>query len=353
MKSNSVDTFKRGIEKAFSDPSVKMNQQTSGDAFKLMSSFNEEELEGGKADKMSLNDIAKKHDIPLIKIAKAFIKGFNVELEHTKDQSQANEIAMDHLYEDPRYYSKLEKIETKEQLIVKPVSKKEMRKIIDKAENDWEKEPEKKVTAKSQFATDLQKDKDFEEFKKNAKYEKGGSEFTFGTPNVTKDDPYISKKTKYGRPGRGKEEATEATGSGSSGAFVGPIAFSKDFMKRSNAENPKSIKEEIGEGETTEATTTGSSGAYETPSMWAKSTKKKDWGPSRKTQYPGGSFVSVKKKCTRFPYCNQGDINALNISKNESVSEAIKSVANRLGIKESYIKAILEYEYEKMNKRSK
>ena len=25
--------------------------------------------------------------------------------------------------------------------------------------------------------------------------------------------------------------------------------------------------------------------------MWAKSTTKKDWGPSRKTQYPGGSFV--------------------------------------------------------------
>jgi len=323
MKSNSVDTFKRGIEKAFSDPSVKMNQQTSGDAFKLMSSFNEEKLEGGKADKMSLNDIAKKHDIPLIKIAKAFIKGFNVELEHTKDQSQANEIAMDHLYEDPKYYDKLKKIETKE------------------------------VSAKQQFSSDLQQDPDFEEFKKNAKYEKGGSEFTFGTPNVTKDDPYISKKTKYGRPGRGKEEAIEATGSGSSGAFVGPIAFSKDFMKRSNAENPKPIKEEIGEGETTEATTTGSSGAYETPSMWAKSTKKKDWGPSRKTQYPGGSFVSVKKKCTRFPYCNQGDINALNISKNESVSEAIKSVADRLGIKETYIKAILEYEYEKMNKRSK
>jgi len=323
MKSNSVDIFKKGIEKAFSDPSVKLNKQTSGDALKLMSSFNEEKFKGGKVDNMSLNDIAKKHDIPLIKIAKAFVKGFNFELEHTKDQSQANEIAMEHLYEDPKYYVKLKKIETTE------------------------------VTAKQQFASDLQLDQDFEEFKKNAKYEKGGYEFTFGTPNVTKDDPYISKLTKYGRPGRGKEEATEATGSGSSGSFVGPIAFSKDFMKRSNAENPKPLKEEIGEDETNEATTTGSSGAYETPSMWAKSTKKKDWGPSRKTQYPGGSFVSVKKKCTRFPYCNQGDINALNISENETVSKAIKNVAERLGIKESYIKAILEYEYEKISKISK
>lgn len=327
MKSSSRDEFKNATEKAFSDPSIKMNQQTTGDALKMMGSFNEEELEGGKADKKSLNDIAKKHDVTLIKIAKAFIKGFNVELEHTKDQSQASEIAMDHLLEDPKYYDKLEKIESKEQV--------------------------NKMTAKKQFSQDLQSDKDFLEFKKNAKYNKGGAEYTFGVPNVSNEDPYIKKQTKYGRPGRGREETIEATGSGSSGAFVGPIAFSKDFMKRSNAENPKSIKEEIGEGETTEATTTGSSGAYETPSAWAKSTKKKDWGGKKKTQYPGGSFVSVKKKCTRFPYCNQGDINALNLSKNESVSEAIKSVANKLGIKESYIQAILEYEYEKISKRTK
>ena len=231
------------------------------------------------------------------------------------------------LKKDPKYYRKLKKIEGKEQ--------------------------DEKITAKKQFSQDLQSDKDFLEFKKNAKYKKGGAEFTFGVPNVSHEDPYIKKQTKYGRPGRGKEETIEATGSGSSGSFVGPIAFSKEFMKRSNAENPKPIREDIGEGETTEATTTGSSGAYETPSAWAKSTKAKDWGGKRKTQYPGGSFVSVKKKCTKFPYCNQGDINALKLTKNESVSEAIKNVANKLGLKESYIRAILEYEYEKLNKRTK
>jgi len=87
--------------------------------------------------------------------------------------------------------------------------------------------------------------------------------------------------------------------------------------------------------------------------MWAKSTKKKDWGPSRKTQYPGGKFVSVKDKCTKFPYCNQGDINALNISKNESVAEAIKNVSKKMNISENVIRAILEYEYEKVSKRAK
>jgi hypothetical protein len=115
----------------------------------------------------------------------------------------------------------------------------------------------------------------------------------------------------------------------------------------------KKLKEEIEKVEATEATGSGSVGGYESPAMWAKSTKKKDWGPSRKTQVPGGKFVSVKKKCTKFPYCNQGDINALNISKNESVKEAIKSVAQKLNMSESVITTILEYEYEKLNKRSK
>ena len=87
--------------------------------------------------------------------------------------------------------------------------------------------------------------------------------------------------------------------------------------------------------------------------MWAKSTKKKDWGPSRKTQVPGGKFVSVKDKCTKFPYCNQGDIKALNISKNEAVAEAIKNVSKKMNVSENVIKAILEHEYEKLSKRAK
>lgn len=35
-------------------------------------------------------------------------KGIKIELEHTKDRQLAQEIAMDHLMEDPKYYSKLE-----------------------------------------------------------------------------------------------------------------------------------------------------------------------------------------------------------------------------------------------------
>jgi len=44
-------------------------------------------------------------------LKKQLNKGIKVEMEHTKDKGQAKEIAMDHLFEDPKYYDKLEKIE--------------------------------------------------------------------------------------------------------------------------------------------------------------------------------------------------------------------------------------------------
>lgn len=329
---NSKDQFKNSINREFG--SILGGPQTT-ELMKDMNRYSKEmkeneKLQGGVSDKKSLNDIADKHKTSLINIAKNFIKGFKVELEHTKNQKEASEIVTDHLFEDPNYYDKLSKVETKEE----------------------------KVSAKQQFAKDLQVDKDYEDFKKNAKFTKGGAEFTFGSPNVTKEDPYIKKNTKYGRPGRGKEETREATSSGSSGAFSAPVGFKdSDFVRKSFAETPGKLKEGIAigamgltGGETTEATGSGSVGGYETPAMWAKSTKKKDWGPSRKTQYKGGSFVKVKKKCTKFPYCNQGDINALKLTKNEAVREAIKEVSRKHNISEDVIKTILEYEYSKIKR---
>jgi hypothetical protein len=132
------------------------------------------------------------------------------------------------------------------------------------------------------------------------------------------------------------------------------IKFDYDkFLDMCGLKKEKKIEEQVEKVEATEATGSGSVGGYSSPAMWAKSTKKKDWGPSRKTQIPGGGFVKVKKKCTKFPYCNQGDINALKITKNESVKEAIKNVAKNMGVSENVIKTILEHEYEKAQKRKK
>ena len=151
---------------------------------------------------------------------------------------------------------------------------------------------------------------------------------------------------------KSKSETKEATGTGSVGAFSGPLFG--EFNAKSNSETPSLIRRGKSKKiEATEATGSGSVGGYESPAMWAKSTKKKDWGPSRKTQIPGGGFVKVKKKCTKFPYCNQGDINNLKITKNESVKEAIKNVSNKLNISEIEIKKILQNEMNKLSKRTK
>jgi len=70
-----------------------------------------DKLDGGLGDGMSLSDIANKHNVPHQQIKKEFKKGIKVEMEHTSDPSVAAEIALDHLVEDPEYYSKLNKME--------------------------------------------------------------------------------------------------------------------------------------------------------------------------------------------------------------------------------------------------
>ena len=93
--------------------------------------------------------------------------------------------------------------------------------------------------------------------------------------------------------------------------------------------------------ETKEATTSASSGQYSQPAIWAKSLNKKDFKVYSKPLYKGGKFVQVKKKCKKFPYCNQGDINALKIFENQSVQNAIDSVSSKFNIDREYISDIV------------
>ena len=141
---------------------------------------------------------------------------------------------------------------------------------------------------------------------------------------------------------KNKEENTEATGSGSSGGFEGPLFSSADrFVNK-----PKKT-------ETKEATGSGSSGSYETPAAWAKSSTKKNWRGARKTLIPGGKFVEVKKKCQKFPYCNQGDVKALKIFENKLLMKVINNISKKHGISENTIKNIIIKEYKKGNALTK
>jgi len=76
----------------------------------------EDKIPGGLAQGKTLEDIAKKHNIEVDDLLDQLKKGVKVEKEHTTNGDIAREIAMDHLWEDPKYYDKLEKIETNESL---------------------------------------------------------------------------------------------------------------------------------------------------------------------------------------------------------------------------------------------
>lgn len=71
----------------------------------------EDKFKGGLADDKTPKDLAKKHDVPVSQIKKQLDKGDDVEMEHTDSKEEAEEIAMDHVYEDPKYYDELDKME--------------------------------------------------------------------------------------------------------------------------------------------------------------------------------------------------------------------------------------------------
>jgi hypothetical protein len=96
----------------------KLKSKLDKDGSEEYEKVKEDKIPGGKAEGMTLIDIAKKwagdyYDyrnlLPGIK--QEFIKGYAIEREHTTDTNIAKEIALDHLYEDPKYYTKLDKIE--------------------------------------------------------------------------------------------------------------------------------------------------------------------------------------------------------------------------------------------------
>ena len=178
---------------------------------------NEDEIPGGLADGMTLEDLANHHEITIDDLIEKISDGVNAEMEHTSKIPIALEIAMDHIYEDLNYYTKLKKI-----------------------------------------------------------------------------------------------EATEATSSSSSGVYDVPFgAPKKDPLKLSN---PDTVYKEL------------------------RSVKDKNFP---KYGGPDGKYVKIKDKCKTFPYCNQGDIKALEFFENNLVKEAIENISNRFNLNKDYIKGVI------------
>jgi hypothetical protein len=139
-----------------------------------------------------------------------------------------------------------------------------------------------------------------------------------------------------------KMETKESMGADSAGAFEGP-AFGRVIRKK-DLYNPNNFKKYNvnEEEEVTEVTDSSSSGAYDAPfgdggknplkingeksiknSRAVKDKKFPKWGG------PDAVFIKIKEKCKKFPYCNQGDINAIELLE---IGDEIKEVSEKYGI---------------------
>lgn len=315
---------------------------------------NKEKLKGGKADNKTFDDLVNKNkqkgkDIGLIEkeLKKQLNKGIKVEMEHTDDRGQAKEIVMDHLFEDPKYYDKLQKIETNE-------------------DDNW---TEKAKTNIDNTFSDMPKLKDLKQFGlkysvkglKNLLLKKNRPDGTYGDNKWNRNEmpfpPELDILNAIFQSELAQYYFTQEAKKKNKHHYEWANLITKDSLD--NFPIPGQIfvtvidilnKDSGGAQkiEATEATSTASSGQYSTPKMWAKSMNKKDFRGASKPQIPGGKFVQVKKKCKTFPYCNQGDIKALNIFENETLKKVISKVSREHNISENVIKTILTYEYEKI-----
>ena len=221
-------------------------------------------LKGGLADNKSLIQIAKKHNAKnyhhiesMVNLLKNQLEvGIGVEMEHTDNEAKAKEIALDHLWEDPKYYTKLKQADIDE--------------------------------------TDA------------------SSSGAFSAPAF--GDIIKRKITKIHNMTEQEQEVGEATVASSSGSYDVPL-----FGGTKGRKNPLSIG--------------GPDTIYKGRAVKDKNFPK--WGG------PGGKFVKIKDKCKKFPYCNQGDINALELIESEEMVNAINEIATKRGLTVEIVKNIV------------
>jgi hypothetical protein len=292
-------------------------------------------LEGGLADNKSLVQIAKKHNAKnyyqiddMVKSLKKQVEmGLPIEMDHTDNENKAKEIVYDHLWEDPKYYTKLKKAN------------------IDEVEDSHEHDDD----MVSGVAEILRQIKDTD----NRKKVYNNMVSKFDKEKVNYNEKEFSKMSGLKS---GKKEIGE-TDSGSSGSFEGP-AFGSMVKRKVNTIHNAKLNEQ--EEEVEEATTASSSGAFDVPAF-GKTTKGGRKNPLKidgpdsiyknravtdkkfpKWGGPGGVFVKIKDKCKKFPYCNQGNTGALEfIKEDKEIQNAINEVSKNTGIPKNEIQKIV------------
>jgi hypothetical protein len=104
------DDINEGMSSVGKSFKSEMNRATSGmgsegNQLRSIVFSEDEEFKGGKADDMSPEDLAKKHNVHIKDIKNEIKVGSEIEKEHTDSEKQAKEIAMDHIEEFADYYT--------------------------------------------------------------------------------------------------------------------------------------------------------------------------------------------------------------------------------------------------------
>lgn len=155
-----------------------------------------------------------------------------------------------------------------------------------------------------------------------------------------------------------KIDATEQTMADASGSFDAPL--SSPIIKRPKVGTiPNYTKEQDLSEVTSSAVSAGA--VYDVP-FGPKGDPLKINGPKSigKTRAvkdknfpkwggPGSVFIKIKDKCKKFPYCNQGDINAIEILKEmDELNEAINYVSEKHGLPREQVEKLVLNEIKKI-----
>ncbi len=140
-----ADTFDKDAKSQTDNINAAINKKTSFDSVEamvndlqkrvgldLIGKTASDKLPGGLADNMPSNVFDEKQ----------LEQGIKHELEHTNDSKLAEEIAKDHLIEDPKYYDKLEEMEKKAKCILQLIK---IAGEVEKYDKDLAKEIDKEI----------------------------------------------------------------------------------------------------------------------------------------------------------------------------------------------------------------
>ncbi len=161
-----------------------------------------------------------------------------------------------------------------------------------------------------------------------------------------------------------KKEEVKETGADSSGSFSGPLFGKSKVVKRPISSIPNL---NLTEEEEIKEVTAGDAGQFDVPAF-GKTSKGGRKNPLKidgpKSIYKGRAvtdknfpkwggpdsvFVKIKEKCKKFPYCNQGDIGAIEfIREDDELQESIKEISKKYGILHKDVENIVLNEINKI-----